>query len=106
MTDLVQSQPAPLALTRARGPRISSAWVGVVPFLIFALLFLILPTLDLVVGAFQPPDGAFTFDNIRRLNQPQILRAYETSIKLSLASALLGAIVGALLAWAVVMGRL
>ena len=33
-------------------------WLGVVPFLIFALLFLILPTLQVVTGAFRTPDDA------------------------------------------------
>ena len=69
------------------------------------MLFLILPTFNLIAGAFQTPDGSFTLDNIRRLNQPQILRAYKTSIQLSLAAAVLGAFFGSLLAWAVVMGR-
>jgi putative spermidine/putrescine transport system permease protein len=76
-----------------------------VPFLLFALLFLILPTLDLVLGAFRTPDGGFTLDNIRRLNQPTILSAYKISIQVSLASALMGGIAGFLLAHAVVMGR-
>ncbi len=88
---------------RREGP--SWAWLGVLPFFAFALLFLILPTLDLVLGAFRTPDGSFTLDNIRRLNQPTILSAYKISIQVSLASALLGAIAGFFLAWAVVMGR-
>ena len=104
MADLAQTHVAPLALPRTRR-KLSWAWLGIVPFLTFTLLFLILPTFNLIVGAFQTPDGSFTLDNIQRLNQPQILRAYQTSIKLSLASALLGALVGSLLAWAVVMGR-
>jgi len=91
--------------TRARPPRMSWAWVGVVPFFLFALLFLILPTLDLMLGAFRTPDGGYTLDNIRRLNQPTIISAYWISIQVSLASALLGAIAGFFLAHAVVMGR-
>ena len=83
----------------------SWAWVGVVPFFLFALLFLILPTLDLMLGAFRTPDGGYTLDNIRRLNQPTIISAYWISIQVSLASALLGAIAGFFLAHAVVMGR-
>jgi putative spermidine/putrescine transport system permease protein len=95
---------APVAAT-VRPPRFSWAWLGVVPFFVFAVLFLILPTLDLMLGAFRTPDGSFTFENILRLNQPTILNAYLISIQVSLASALLGAIVGTLLAWAVVMGQ-
>jgi putative spermidine/putrescine transport system permease protein len=88
-----------------RGRKLSFAWLGVVPFFLFALLFLILPTLDLIVGAFRTPDGGFTLDNIRRLNQPTILSAYKISIQVSLASALIGAVAGFFLAYAVVMGR-
>jgi putative spermidine/putrescine transport system permease protein len=105
MTDIAQTRARPLAISEMRRWQLSWAWLGILPFLAFALLFLILPTLDLVIGAFQTPDGSFTLDNIRRLNHPQILRAYKTSIQLSLASALLGALAGSLLAWAVVMGR-
>ncbi len=50
-------------------------WLGVVPFLLFALLFLILPTLQIViVGAFQTPEGAFTLDNIASCSTPSIRR--------------------------------
>ena len=105
MADLAQTRVAPFAVPRTRRRKLSWAWLGILPFLVFALLFLILPTFNLIAGAFQTPDGSFTLDNIRRLNQPQILRAYKTSIQLSLAAAVLGAFFGSLLAWAVVMGR-
>jgi putative spermidine/putrescine transport system permease protein len=105
MIDLAQVQTSPLTIGRVRRGKLSWAWLGVLPFLAFALLFMIVPTIDLVIGAFQTPDGSLTLDNVRRLNQPQILRAYKTSVQLSLASALLGALFGSLLAWAVVMGR-
>jgi putative spermidine/putrescine transport system permease protein len=105
MADIADTQAAPLAAPLARREPISWAWLGVVPFFLFTILFLIWPTVDLVLGAFRTPDGAFTLDNIRRLNQPTILAAYWISIEVSLASALLGAVVGFFLAWAVVMGR-
>ena len=50
-------------------------YLGVAPFLIFAVLFLIVPTLFLVIGAFQAPDGSFTLQNIIDLGTPQILKA-------------------------------
>ncbi len=82
------------------------AWVGVAPFFLFAILFLLWPTMYLVVGAFQDPAGNFTFQNIQDLFQPQIMSAYWISIKVSLASAIGGAIIGFFLAWAVVLGNL
>jgi putative spermidine/putrescine transport system permease protein len=82
------------------------AWIGITPFLVFAALFLILPTLYLVVGAFQDANGNFTLANITGLFTPGILDAYWISIKVSLASALLGALLGFVLAYAVVLGGL
>lgn len=84
----------------------SFAWLGIMPFLLFALLFLILPTMKIVVGSFQDSSGAFTLSNIANLFQPSILSAYWISIRISLASALLGCGFGFLVAWAFVLGGL
>ncbi|MBN9060635.1 MAG: acriflavin resistance protein, partial [Rhizobiales bacterium] len=82
------------------------SWLGVAPFLIFALMFLILPAGYLVIGAFQTPDGSFTLQNIANLNQPNILKAYRLSISISAASAFLGSLLGFGLALAIVLGKL
>ena len=105
MTQRAELQASQAFVGRPRRARTSWAWLGVVPFFVFVTMFLILPTLDLMLGAFRTPDGAFTLDNIRRLNQPTILSAYRISLEVSLASAILGAIVGFFLAHAVVIGR-
>ncbi|MCV9961067.1 ABC transporter permease subunit [Pararhizobium sp. BT-229] len=81
-------------------------WLGIAPFMIFAFMFLILPTLYLVTGAFFNPAGEFTFQNIADLTHPTILSAYWISIKVSLASSLGGALIGFFLAWAIVLGGL
>ena len=101
--------PVPEAFAASRKPAIGQqtwAWIGITPFMIFALLFLIAPTLYLVVGAFQDADGHFTLKNIEDLFAPNILNAYWLSIKVSVASAVLGALLGFFLAYAVVMGKL
>jgi putative spermidine/putrescine transport system permease protein len=105
------AQPTQLELRRplvAGAPpmRMNWAWVGVAPFFLFALLFLILPTGFLIIGGFQDADGNFTLENIAALFQPQIRAAYLISIKISAASALLGAVIGFFLAYAVTMGGL
>ncbi|MBP2558579.1 putative spermidine/putrescine transport system permease protein [Neorhizobium galegae] len=79
-------------------------WLGIVPFMLFALAFLIVPTVYLIVGAFFNPAGEFTFQNIADLFSPSILGAYWISIRVSVASALGGALIGFFLAWAVVLG--
>ena len=45
----------------------SWAWLGILPFLAFAFLFLILPTMQIVVGAFRNPEGQFTLQNVANL---------------------------------------
>lgn len=84
----------------------SLAWLGVMPFLLFALLFLVLPTMQIIVGSFRNAAGEFTLDNIVNLFQPSIMAAYWISIRISVASALLGCLVGFLMAWAMVLGGL
>lgn len=81
-------------------------WIGVLPFFLFALLFLILPTSYLMVGAFQDADGGFTFANMLGLLEDNVVSAYWISIKISAASALGGGVLGFLLAWAAVLGKL
>lgn len=81
-------------------------WLGVLPFFIFALLFLILPTSYLMVGAFQDASGNFTLTNIRGLAEDNVLNAYWISVRVSAASALGGGLLGFLLAWAAVQGKL
>jgi putative spermidine/putrescine transport system permease protein len=83
-----------------------SAWLGVTPFFVFALMFLIAPTASLLIGAFQTHDGTFTFDNIARLNQPSIRASYWLSVEVSAASAFFGALFGFVLALAVLRGGL
>ncbi len=83
LSDPVAAHSAPPA---ARSVKLPTQWLGVAPFFIFAVMFLILPTLYLMVGAFQNEDGAFTLTNIEALFQPNILAAYWISIKVSLAS--------------------
>lgn len=82
------------------------AWIGVTPFFVFTLLFLILPTTFLIIGGFQDAQGHFTFANLVNLFQPGIISAYWISIKVSAASAVGGALIGFLLAYAAVLGGL
>jgi putative spermidine/putrescine transport system permease protein len=91
---------------RPSGSTIPWAWIGVAPFFLFAILFLILPTAFLIVGAFQTPDGTFTLANLRDLTHPSIVAAYRISIEISAASAIAGAVIGAVLAHAAIGGGL
>lgn len=110
MTNITVSDPvAARAAPPASGAsiRLPTHWLGVAPFFLFALLFLILPTMYLIIGAFQDRDGAFTLANIAKLfEQPTIRQSYWISIKISFWSALLGALAGLGIALAIVRGGL
>ena len=106
MTQQNSNPAAPPGVARLQFMQAAWAWVGVAPFLVFALMFLILPTLYLIIGGFQDPEGNFTLQNIFDLFQPSIMSAYWISIKVSGASAIVGAIIGFGLAYAVVLGGL
>jgi putative spermidine/putrescine transport system permease protein len=81
-------------------------WLGIVPFMLFALLFLIIPTLYLVSGAFFTEGGQLTGKNFVDLFSATIVAAYWISIKISLASGIGGLLFGFFLAWAITMGGL
>ncbi|MCY1128141.1 ABC transporter permease subunit [Frigidibacter sp. RF13] len=97
MTDTAPARPA-------RPRRLPLTWVGLAPFAIFALLFLILPTMNIVIGAFQTRDGSFTLQNLRDLGTGTIPSSYWISVKISLASSLLGCLIGFGMAAAVTFG--
>ena len=81
-------------------------WLGVVPFFAYAALFLLLPTVELVIKSFQGVAGGFTTANLGTLFQGQFRSAYVTSIELSAITALAGGLFGLFVAYAAVHGRL
>lgn len=81
-------------------------WLGVLPFFIFSALFLIGPTLILAFRSLEGPGGSLTLDNYRQLVTPNVISAYGMSIRLSLTTAILGGLIGFLIAWAVSIGGL
>lgn len=82
-------------------------WLGVAPFFLFAILFLILPSLRLIIGSFTDSEGNFTLKNMLDLiTQKNILDAYWLSIRISAVTAIGGGLFGFLLAYAVTVGGL
>ena len=59
-----------------------------------------------MAGAFQDAEGGFTLDNMLALSSPNIVASFSLSLRLSLLSALMGAVAGLLLAHAVILGDL
>src|SRR5687768_7467125 len=82
------------------------SWLGVLPFFVFSALFLIAPTLLLAYRSLEGSEGGLTLDNYRQLTSDTVISAYRMSISISLTSAILGGLIGFLLAWAISMGGL
>jgi len=90
-----------------RPPRIAIGhWLGVLPFFVFSGLFLIGPTLILAYRSLEGPEAGLTLDNYRQLVNDTVLSAYSISIKVSLTTAILGGLIGFVIAWVVSMGDL
>jgi putative spermidine/putrescine transport system permease protein len=87
------------------GRRLSApSWVGTVPFLAYVGIFLLWPTGIVVVDAFKNPNGAWAFSNLTELGNPLIRGYFIGSFKLCVFSSVVGAVVGAILAYAVASG--
>jgi putative spermidine/putrescine transport system permease protein len=103
----VDAQSAGLASGGAGARRFRGAgnYLALLPFHAYVGVFLILPTLIVAVGAFTTIDGRPTLDNVSRLFTDRVfVDTFVRSIQLAVATAIGGAIIGGLLAWAVVRG--
>jgi len=76
-----------------------------VPFLAYAGIFLLLPTGIVVWNAFKGNSGGWTLANITALNTGPVRSAFKGSLELCVISSLAGAILGAILAYAVASGN-
>ena len=89
---------------RGAGPRVRRrvgiAWLGLTPFAAYVLLFLAVPALIAVGSGFFDATGNLTLANLSAFRDPSVLRAFGGSFGLSAVSAVLGAVIGALVCWA------
>jgi putative spermidine/putrescine transport system permease protein len=76
--------------------------LGLVPFGAYVLLFLALPTLLALGTGLVDGDGELTLDNLAALGDPVVLATFGNSIWLSALTAVVGAIVGALVCYALI----
>jgi putative spermidine/putrescine transport system permease protein len=80
--------------------------LALLPFFVYIGAFLLLPTLIVAVGAFQDAEGGVTLANLRvAFTQKTFVDAFARSIQLSVVTAIAGATLGGLLAWAVAAGN-
>jgi putative spermidine/putrescine transport system permease protein len=92
----VRSEPEP---TRSGSRAVSLAWLGAVPFFGYALLFLLIPAADVMVGAFRDGSGHWTWANVDLLRQDQFVHAYENTVKLGVFTGLVGGVFGGLVCY-------
>lgn len=96
-----------LPVSRIKEPSNLKNWLGVSPFFLFAILFIMLPSLYLVEGSFLNAEGRFTLQNYLDLfTTPLIVEAYKLSLQISAATAIIGGIFGFLLAYSITLGGL
>jgi putative spermidine/putrescine transport system permease protein len=103
MTAAVTTAPA----TTSRGAgkpsrRRSAVWLGLTPFAVYVLLFLAIPAVLAVASGFFDKNGVFTWDNFQTLADPNVQSDLIASVWLSAVTAALGAIIGAVICYALI----
>jgi putative spermidine/putrescine transport system permease protein len=101
MSDGVEGGRATGAAPRARR---NWAWLGLVPFVLFLILFLLLPAVGVISKGLHDINGNWSLQPIRSVLTKE-KKAFVNSIELSLITAALGAVVGTALAYAAVTAR-
>lgn len=76
------------------------SWLGLAPFALYVLLFLGLPTALAIASGFFDGAGAPTLDNVLALGDPVIIQTFWNSTWVSLLTAVVGALIGALVCYA------
>ena len=104
MTTAVTSQTGARPARAGRRPEIP-AWIGTVPFLGYVGVFLLWPTGIVIADALRSPAGKFQLSGITALGNSQVRGFFIGSLKLCLISSVLGAVFGAILAYAVASGN-
>ncbi|WP_066363321.1 ABC transporter permease [Herbidospora mongoliensis] len=92
-----------LVKNRRRGG--GAGWLAAAPLLAVTLIAFGIPVAVLVIGAFSVEDGGLGFDNLSATMREPYIGSLWSSVKLSGVVAVLGAILGAFLAQAVLTSR-
>ncbi len=79
--------------------------LGLAPFAIYVVLFLGVPMVAVVVGAFQTPHGGFTLKNITVAAHAPYSNGFVESLELALVTSIIPGILGVFVAYAVHTSR-
>lgn len=91
------------ARRRPRGGR--GKYLGLTPFALYVVVFLAIPTVLAVTTGFFTEDGAFTLVNVAGLFAPNVLTAFGNSFLVSAVTAAIGAVIGAIVCYAMLGTR-
>ena len=76
------------------------AWLGLLPFFAFLILFLFIPAISVFRNATNTEAGSFSFSAMRDAFTGQNFEAFKFSVKFSAGAAAVGVVLGTLLAYA------
>ena len=95
----------PLAEPGSRRRRGLGKYLGLTPFAAYVILFLAIPTILAITTGFFTKDGAFTLDNVAGIFAPTVLTAFGNSFLVSAVTAVIGAVIGAMVCYAMLGTR-
>jgi putative spermidine/putrescine transport system permease protein len=79
--------------------------IPLIPFLVFCLFMEIVPLAVLTRDSFRERGfGSFTWSNYNAITEPLFAHALWNSLRISLGTAVLGAVIGGIVSWAIVRG--
>ena len=82
--------------------RLPLAWLATLPFFAYTIAFLFVPAVSVMIGAFQDKANHATSTNVRLLFHHPYIDYYWGSLRVSVVTALAGALFGMLIAYAAI----
>jgi putative spermidine/putrescine transport system permease protein len=104
----VAATSAPATTTRGAGKpsrRRSAVWLGLAPFAVYIVLFLVIPAALAVGSGFFTSAGSFTLANLKAFADPNIQSDFVSTIGISAVTAIVGAVIGAVVCFALLGAR-
>jgi len=106
MTNSQIARAGSLSGTGSRFWRNKRDYLGVLPFMFLAGVFLIWPTINVVYGAFFSDEGNFSLDYVLNTIKDDAFKIpFIHSLQISFWSSIVGGLIGALFAWAISTGK-
>lgn len=95
-------RPDPRKMGSASGLRRLISALGTVPYFLFVGLFLVVPVVVTIAKAFTSQAGGFTLEHFVQLTEPQYVVTFVNTFNISWVTSVIGAVLGLVLAWALV----